>query len=64
MRFPPFLSTPALILPAYHFIAKALETRHMTEKPKFNKWLFFALMLAVAAFMYGSIMYKIIHHGA
>ena len=34
------------------------------QKPKFNKWVLFAVLIAVAAFMYLSIMYKIVNFGA
>ncbi len=33
------------------------------QKPKFNKWLIFGLLLGLAALMYVSIMYKIINYG-
>lgn len=34
------------------------------QKPKFKKWVVFAVLLAIAAIMYLSIMYKIINYGA
>lgn len=33
------------------------------QKPKFNKWIVFGVLFGLAAFMYLSIMYKIINHG-
>ncbi len=34
-----------------------------SRKPKINKWGAFAIFMAIAAFMYGSIMYKIVNYG-
>ncbi len=33
------------------------------QKPKFNKWALFGVLLGVAAIMYLSIMYKIVNFG-
>ncbi len=33
------------------------------QKPKFNKWLVFGILLGLAVFMYASIMYKIVNYG-
>jgi len=41
------------------------EPIYMTDnqKPKFNKWIVFGVLLALAVLMYTSIMYKIINFG-
>ncbi len=33
------------------------------QKPKFNEWLVFGVLLGLAVFMYASIMYKIVNYG-
>lgn len=33
------------------------------QKPKINKWLIFGVLISIAAFMYLSIMYKIVNFG-
>lgn len=33
------------------------------QKPKFNKWVVFGILLSLAAIMYLSIMYKIVNYG-
>ena len=38
-------------------------TKPQRQKPLLNKWLLFALLAALAAFLYGSMMVKIARHG-
>ena len=39
------------------------DAKKREPKPLLNKWLLFALLAALAAFLYGSMMVKIARHG-